>query len=71
LVLAHPDGAPARVRVEETDLLGRATVEPDQPGVVLSLVGIRRLRDLLSVFERAALVAPEGETRPRETDRRR
>ena len=42
----HPDGDSARVRVEETDLLGRPTMESDLPGVVLSLAGIRRLREI-------------------------
>ena len=58
LLLLHPDGDSARVRVEETDLLGRPTMEPDLPGVVLSLAGIRRLREMLARHKSAALDLP-------------
>ncbi len=47
LVLAHPDGAPARVRLEDTDLLAGSTTQNHQCGLVLSFEGIRRLRELL------------------------
>lgn len=47
LVLAHPDGAPARVRLEDTDLLGPLTTQDGRCGLVLSFEGIRRLRELL------------------------
>jgi hypothetical protein len=47
VLLDHPDGAPARVRAEDTDLVDPVAAEGDRPGVVLSFAGIRRLRDLL------------------------
>jgi len=47
VLFAHPDGAPARVRVEDTDLVYPRAVNGDGPGVVLSFAGIRRLRGLL------------------------
>ncbi len=47
VLLAHPDGAPARVRAEDTDLVNPVAVDGGGPGVVLSFAGIRRLRELL------------------------
>ena len=49
LVVAHPDGRSARVRVEETDLVGGGEVV-DGAGVVtvVSVAGLRQLRALLA-----------------------
>jgi len=47
LVFAHPDGALARVRVAETDLMEVAPADAVEYRVVLSFVGVRRLRELL------------------------
>ena len=48
LVVAHPDGRPARVRVEETDLVGGDEVDGAAVGSVLSVAGLRQLRALLA-----------------------
>jgi hypothetical protein len=48
LVVAHPDGRPARVRVEETDLVGGEEVDGAAVGSVVSVAGLRQLRALLA-----------------------
>jgi len=56
LTVTFPDGHPARIPVQETDLAGAQVA--DLGGTVLSVSGIRRLHDL--VRQRAAAPATEG-----------
>lgn len=56
LMVTFPDGHPARIPVQETDLAGAQVADPG--GTVLSVPGIRRLHDL--VRGRAAAPATEG-----------
>jgi len=70
LVLAHPDGALARVRVAETDLMEVAPADAAEYGVVLSFVGVRRLRELLVPARWDAVSGSASEESRRHSDQK-
>ena len=51
LVVVLPDGTPGTVAVDATDVFGRATAP--QPAAVLSVEGLRHLKELVSSMKAA------------------
>ena len=62
LVVLLPDGAPGTIAASATDILGTET-EDDVLVAVLSLEGIRQLREIVGTLKKARRSTSEAKTR--------